>query len=862
MSIQIQHHPSDRNEFVGTGVSRPGDAEVPLPTRLTQIARAAVSSANTSTLATKKRAWSNSYRAYNNQHFVGSKYLNKELYAGRSKHFVPKTRTAVRKNAAAAMQALFSSEDVVSVTAENNSDPMQSASAKALHWILNYRLDRTSARAGIPWLPICMGARMDADITGVCISKQYWEYEEVDEAIDFDTLPEEAWVLDPATNEYTVDPDQIEVPKKVVKDRPMVELIPPENIIVDEAAPWYDVVQGGAFVIIEYPMHKGEIDNMMRLGRQSKGGGGWLTIDIKGGQTNDNNRQAVRTTRGQGQDRHSPTSSQGDDTLSIHWVRENFVRYQGIDYHWWSLGDQHLTHPRRVEESYPALRGERPVVMGLGAIEPHNVYPMSPVESWQSLQSEINDIRNLRLDTVRQAISPITKIRRGGNVDVNQLKYKGPDANIFVTEPDDVTFDRAPDASQGSFAESNYLNNDFDELAGSFSQSSVQSNRTLNETVGGMRLLAGNANGLTEFDLRVWVETWVENVLRQLIKLEQYYETDEKLLALAGDKAQLLRQYQMMPGWDELEQADVTLRVNVGIGATDPMGQLQKFMAGAGMSMQIVPMLGPAVQGVKAKAILDEVWGKCGYRSSEQFFTFAPEGEPLPDPPPSPEEQKLQAEIEAERQRLDMEAARDQQKLAMESEREGMKIQTEQQKAQMEQAREGRKAILEQRKAQTEQAKAIQELRMMRERHALELQMMREKHDAQRAMEFDKSDTNLEVGLAKAELTLQELRAKAKAKEEAAKRDTELKEAAAKQEAENKKKIADAQAKKAAASKAAKTAKTVESEQNNKQLAEAIKAMTQAVQMMGQYMTAPKSVTLQKGKDGRVVGGTVKVGRE
>src|SRR5262249_28083744 len=43
-----------------------------------------------------RKFWTRAYRAFHNQHFVGSKYDHRD-YARRSKFFVPKTRSAIRK---------------------------------------------------------------------------------------------------------------------------------------------------------------------------------------------------------------------------------------------------------------------------------------------------------------------------------------------------------------------------------------------------------------------------------------------------------------------------------------------------------------------------------------------------------------------------------------------------------------------------------------------------------------------------------------------------------------------------------------------------------------------------------------------
>ena len=49
---------------------------------------------------------------------------------------------------------------------------------------------------------------------------------------------------------------------------------------------------------------------------------------------------------------------------------------------------------------------------------------MSPVESWQPLQLELNDITNLRQDTLKRSIAPLTLIKRGKNVDVTAVKRR------------------------------------------------------------------------------------------------------------------------------------------------------------------------------------------------------------------------------------------------------------------------------------------------------------------------------------------------------------------------------------------------------------------------------------------------------
>jgi hypothetical protein len=409
--------------------------------------------------------------------------------------------------------------------------------------------------------------------------------------------------------------------------------LPPENVLLSPAAGWTDPAQESAFFIGRYPMHVGDLKAMIRGGDKS-GGTVWLDVsddEIKTAQ-GEYDAKGIRIAR-EGSDRIDENNVAHGD-LGIVWVHENFLRLDGTDYQFWTLGTRKLiSEPKETEEAYPALRGERPYVLGVGALESHRAFPMSPVESWQQLQWEINDMVNLRLDTVKQTIAPVAKIRRGRNVDVEAVQRRGPDTTLMLTSPDDVTFEQPGSVNPSSYQEMNNLNADFDDLSGSFSGGSVQTNRQLNETVGGMQLLAGNANALTEFDLRVWVETWVERALRQTVRNIQYYESDEVLLSIAGDRAKLMQKFGIDLITDDLLTADVGIRVNVGIGSADPMQRAKKFnMAMEAMSKIVLPMSGGRIKP-NVEALMEEALGAAGYRDGKRFFEVMPEQPPQQQPP-------------------------------------------------------------------------------------------------------------------------------------------------------------------------------------------------------------------------------------
>lgn len=603
---------------------------------------------------TVEKPLARAYKAWQNQHSEGSKYLG-SAWRGRSRLFVPKTRAAVRKNLATAAAALFSTEDVVNISAQFEDDPQQRATAATIKADLDYRLTRSSPKSGMPWYLISMGGCLDAQLTGVTVSKQFWEYQEVPTG-KFEITQEP--VLDEATGQAMLDPTgfpilrDVKVPTmRVVRDRPMVEIHPIENVGLDPAAPWHSPVQHGRWFYCRYPMGLSDARALIESGGKGGADPAWLDVSdelLLRGRTEDD-RAGSRRVREGGGDRYEDAKGHGE--LDIVWIQENFIRADGTDYHFWSVGRHgFLSKVREVREAYPELDGERPYVMGVAQLDTHRVFPQSPVETWQPLQLEINDIANLRLDTLKRSIAPLAVVKRGKNVDLQALQRRGqPDAMLLVDNMDDVLLQPTPGPTGAAFTETSVNNALFDELSGSFSTSSVQSSRQLNETVGGMRLMSGAANAVSEFDLRMWIETWVEPVLRHLVHLVRFYESDERILAIAGQNARVWTRFDYMPTIEDYEQTEVSLRVNAGIGALDPLQKLQKLR----MAMEMLaPMMGEAKAAgisIDVEAIIEEVMGAAGFRDGRRFFKF---GEP-PQEQPDPEVIKAMEEIKLRREEME-----------------------------------------------------------------------------------------------------------------------------------------------------------------------------------------------------------------
>ena len=197
------------------------------------LARRAYESSTTYLDTNYRKQWERNISLFRSQHPSGSKY-NTQSYLHRSRLFRPKTRAAIRTNEAAAAAAFFSTQDVIDVRPENDSDPEQRESAWVLKHLLQYRLTKT-----IPWFQTVIAAYQESLIFGVVCSHQYWEYAEKKVSSDEPVLDAEGEAV---LNEDGTEAIERKEDVEVIKDYPVVRLIAAENLRIDAASDWWNPV--------------------------------------------------------------------------------------------------------------------------------------------------------------------------------------------------------------------------------------------------------------------------------------------------------------------------------------------------------------------------------------------------------------------------------------------------------------------------------------------------------------------------------------------------------------------------------------------------------------------------------------------
>lgn len=530
-----------------------------------------------------RKNWEDSIRVFNNQHTSDSKY-NTELYRKRSNLFRPKTRSVIRKNEAAAASAYFSNLELISIDPVNEGIKEERASAEVMTQIIKHRLTKS-----IPWFLIMMGAIQDAQVQGACIAHVYWKYIE----------------------HYDED-------GKVVykEDTPAVDLVPIENIRIDPGANWMDPINSSPYLIHMIPMYWCDVKDRMRRpdpkGRRWKETSATAAFAFSQGMDDSTRRARLGTAQ-----EDPATQKREISDYDIVWVHRHIHRWNGEDWEFYTLSSERLlTDPEPMRNT--VWHGQRPYVMGRAIVETHKVIPSSMPMLLKGLQEEANEVQNQRIDNVKFALNKGFLVKRGKNVDLGSLVRNVPGRITLVDDTEnDVKEMSWQDVTQSAYLEQDRIDGDFNDMAGNFSPLQVQTQRTPRESSATMKQLQAPASLLTEYMLKTHTETFAQPVLRQIMMLEQHYETDSTILALAGEKAKIMQRYGMNEITDEMLDKEMTLNVHVGMGATDPTNKLQRFIYGVSSFSQICKIPPP---GVDLKAVAKEIFGLSGYQDGQRFM--------------------------------------------------------------------------------------------------------------------------------------------------------------------------------------------------------------------------------------------------
>jgi ribosomal protein L12E/L44/L45/RPP1/RPP2 len=431
---------------------------------------------NQTTAQTKFAEYYKQYRGWNETSAVE---------AGRSNLFIPYTATNVETVKAKLMNALFNERPFVTTRALNESDEEAKELSKSMNNFLQYQLEQK-----IKMIPKGAIIMLEMLMYGDAITEQKWEYKE-----------KNVKKRRPAESQGVVSKKVLveKTEKVITKDHPNIELVSVYDFFYDPTA---TDIESALFVI----RRKHEDYSTLIADPRYKN-----VTKLKDSQTE---------------------NFRADDNTDLSGERGDTHRKRTIEVlHYWT-DDWHIVVGNRsvllLKEENPYFHMEKPFSKWSFIPMQGEWSSVGLVELSSHLQSELNTTRNQRIDNVSMIINSATKVRRGANIDEDDLVSR-PNGIIYVDEMDDIETMAMPDVTSSAYLEEDVIKADFDRVTGVHDMARGDSSGgATKETATMASLIDQHGNERFVLNLRLLEFGGFKDTMAQIIQLNQQFITSDQ----------------------------------------------------------------------------------------------------------------------------------------------------------------------------------------------------------------------------------------------------------------------------------------------------------------------------------------------
>lgn len=417
-------------------------------------------------------------------------------------------------------------------------------------------------------------------------------------------------------------------------------------------------------------------------------------------------------------------------------LRDEYVR---VDYN--GDGVAELRRVMRVEDTI--LLNEEADSVPFAAIcpvpMPHKVFGLSLADLVIELQKINTVLWRQMLDNLYKSNNPRPVVSESGIMDdgstAESLMDNAPGAAIFVKSLDGFRFDAVPYTAGSSLPMLEVTGNMTEERTGISKTGQGLDTNALRKsgqmTATEMAMIASGKNARVELIARIFAETGVKPLFKQVLDLLVKHQPKERMIRLRNKWVPVDPR-----GWPEMD-----VEISVGLG----MGEKSEQIAQADAVLMTMAELvtGPFASLVTPENVYQAVKRKytaAGIKNTDEYLTEPKQEDPNQPKQPSPEEMKLQAEMQMQQAKLQGE----QQAMAM-------KLQMQQQEAEAKQALARQQAEFE---AQLAQDKADAEARLAEQKMAMELRLAEQRMVMEAQLSARKADQAHEANMAAQESDL------------------------------------------------------------------------------------------------------------
>jgi len=161
---------------------------------------------------------------------------------------------------------------------------------------------------------------------------------------------------------------------------------------------------------------------------------------------------------------------------------------------------------------------------------PHELYGMGIPELGESLQLEMNDTRNLRIDGVKMSMCGMAAVPFDWDDEQNKVC---PGAMFKLADPSSVKWISPPDVSQGGLMEEDRIRKDWDQTFGTYDYTRGSAARA-NETATGINIIVQEGNVRYGMTVSILEDT-VRELIEKLYLLDQLWLQPPMLVRMADE---------------------------------------------------------------------------------------------------------------------------------------------------------------------------------------------------------------------------------------------------------------------------------------------------------------------------------------
>ena len=223
-------------------------------------------------------------------------------------------------------------------------------------------------------------------------------------------------------------------------------------------------------------------------------------------------------------------------------------------------------HLIRAEKN-PYKHGQRPFINFHDTDVPSEFWSIGEVEPIMSLQYELNDIRNQRMDNVTLILNRMWLVNKGADVDEEELVSQAGGV-IHAGDINGIKDLSTPDVTGSSYNEETLVKADIQQASGVTDFTKGMGNQggaLANETATGIMILTEQGNARFRYKLDN-LEDALEKFGKQLNGLNEQFITTDTMIRIVGPKG---REWTKIPS--KAIKADYD--INVEAGSTQPMNK-------------------------------------------------------------------------------------------------------------------------------------------------------------------------------------------------------------------------------------------------------------------------------------------------